>query len=200
MRSSAAQRPTLARVSHWLRMFRRWALLLGISVGLSACYGQIEAPPRPTAIRIPTIVGELAGIEQDNATYRLRDGTRVTIGSRWDGASPTATQLSDRSLWLPAPPKGGGLLLYGEDAAGRFWASTEPDDGSGCFALHGQGYLEDVGVHLSSGLVLTFAPGGTVRNPRAANQTDPSWILSFDIICLNRDGQVTLLNHLPLGA
>jgi hypothetical protein len=181
-------------------MGRRLALLLGVALVTSACYGQIQAPPRPSASRVPTIVGELAAQEPDGV-YRLRDGLRVTIGAPSSGGPPAAAQLSDRGVWLPQPPTGGGLVLYGEDAAGPFWASTEPDNGTGCFTLHGQGYFErDVGVHLSSGLVLPFAIGGRVHNPRAANQTDPAWILAFDNICLDRNGHVTLVDQLPLGA
>lgn len=159
-------------------------------------YANPTAPPTPAAARIPTIVGQIGGWAPDNVSYRLEGGDVVDVGGPGSSAAPAAL-LSDTRIWMPSSDSAGGLLLFGEDADGRFYAATQPDEG-GCFLVRGQGYIEPDRVHLSSGLVLFYAADLDRHNGRGRG--DPSWLLSFDSICLNGDGRVTFINQLPLGA
>lgn len=54
------------------------------------------------------------------------------------------------------------------------------------------------GLHLSSGLVLPFAPDVEHQNDRT--YYDPAWLLAHDHVCLDEDGVVTSIHQLPLGA
>jgi hypothetical protein len=51
----------------------------------------------------------------------------------------------------------------------------------------GQGYIESGQIHLSSGLILPFAAEMTRKNDRG--YYDPSWLLAFDVICLDLEGR-----------
>jgi hypothetical protein len=177
-------------------------MLLTVAIGgvSVACYGEVHAPPSPATSRVPIIVGQVLSIGPDDVTYRLTGDRLVTLGVPAPGATPSVLLLSDTRVARPASAGTGGLLLYGEDAAGAFWAGTDAPDADGCFRLRGQGFIEPGKIHLSSGLVLDLtADGKPWLNGRAANQAGPTWILAFDIVCLDRDGHVTFINQLPLG-
>ena len=157
---------------------------------------EIDPPPRPAMTRVATTVGRLADITAGNSGYVLTDGTVVVIGQA--GSPDRARRMSESDVWLPSVDAPGGLLLYGEDDAGSFYAATLPPDGTGCFGLRALGYIETDRLHLSTGLVLPFAEDVERRNDRG--YYDPAWLLAADYVCLDEDGVVTSIHQLPLGA
>ena len=175
------------------RMLLARALLFGLVV--LGCT-DVSAPPMPSGSRIPTIVGRIEGWGPNNTGYRLEGGQVVDIGADASTGAPAAKRLSSTMESFPDSDFRGGLLLAGEDADGRFYAATEPE-ADGCFEIHGQGYIEPGQVHLSSGLVLAFSTGFTRRNDRG--YYDASWLLDFDLICLDHQGRITSIHQLPLG-
>jgi hypothetical protein len=64
--------------------------------------------------------------------------------------------------------------------------------------MRGEGYIDPGRIHLSSGLVLPKAAGFEQRSDRS--DAEPSWILSFDHICLDPEGRVKSVWQLALGA
>ncbi|HEV8547247.1 MAG TPA: hypothetical protein VGQ64_13200 [Candidatus Limnocylindrales bacterium] len=182
-------------------MVRAWpgshVVVAAIVLGLlfAGCWGDIKAPPSPAESRAPTIVGRIVGWGEPNVSYLLDTGVVVDPSGTGSSASTTATLLSDHGAqWSPDRP--GGLLLAGEDADGRFYAAAEFET-DGCFRIRGQGYIESGQIHLSSGLILAFAPEMTRKNDRG--YYDPSWLLAFDVICLDPEGRVISIHQLPLG-
>ncbi len=186
-------------------MRRRWqpyVAFLGstlLAVTILGCIGNPEPPPVPTQTRVPTVVGRLVGPTPDRFGFLLEDGTSVDLGLSGSDV-PRAERLSANDVQLPDRDRPGGLLLFGEDAGGRFYAATTPHDQFSCDILRGQGYIERDRVHLSTGLVVPFAPDMSRINDRDPKYNDPTWLLDFDLICLDEDGRVTLIRQLPLGA
>ena len=178
--------PTVSRV------FPAGVLLIGLVV--LGCT-DVKAPPLPSRSRIPTIVGRIEGWGIANTSYRLDTGEVVRVYEDPSTGLAAAELLSETWASFPSSDHAGGLVLAGEDADGRFYAATEPEAG-GCFQLRGQGYIEPGQVHLSSGLVLAFATGFTRQNDRG--YYDASWLLDFDVICLDDRGLVTSIRQLPL--
>ena len=160
------------------------------------CYGAPKQPPLPQADRIPTVIGRIVDREAGSNTYELAGGESVELVPRGTGPDAAAL-LSGTDIWLPDVGRPGGLLLVGEDAGGRFYAATQPLE-DGCYVMRGEGYVEPERIHLSSGLVLAKAAAFELRSDRS--QLEPSWILSFDHICLDPEGRVTSVWQLPLGA
>jgi hypothetical protein len=123
--------------------------------------------------------------------YRLEDGTVVDMGGPNSSAAPAARlgqpYISD-----------GSLLLFGEDAQGRFYAGTRPRDEKGCFAIYGPGYIDPGRIHYSSGLVVPFAEDIELKNER--DHIDHTWLFEFDVVCLNEAGQVTVIDQRSLGS
>jgi hypothetical protein len=186
-------------------MGRRWPHSVAISAVLllltaSACSGNPDPPPVPTETRVPAVIGRLVGFAPDGHGYLLDDGTVIDLGLSGSDA-PKAKLLSAGSPHLPDGDRRGGLLLFGEDAAGRFYAAASPSGSGdvGCDILRGQGFIESDRVHLSTGLALPFASGMTRINDRDPRHVDPTWLLDFDPICIDEDGKVTSIHQLPLG-
>lgn len=186
-------------MSHQARI--RAAAVLSVVFGLLVVgcvpYSNPTAPPTPTTERIPTAVGRIEGWGEANVSYLLDTGDVVVVHGGGSSDAEPAALLSETGVWMPSAQRPGGLLLAGDDADGRFYAATLPDDG-GCFLMRGPGYIETDRVHLSSGLVLLFAEEPLRFNHRGS--TDESWLLSFDHICLDGQGRVTSIRQLPLGA
>lgn len=170
-----------------------------IAVAIAGCFGNPDPPPVPTQTRVPTVIGRLVGRTPDRVGYLLEDGTRVDLGLSGSDLAE-AERLSASSAVLPDGDRPGGLLLFGEDADGRFYAATSAREEGACDHLRGEGYLETDRVHLSTGLSLQLAPDMARINDRDARYNDPAWLFGFDFICLDEDGRVTSIHQLPLGA
>ena len=159
---------------------------------VAGCYSQIAAPPLPDADRVPTIVGHIEGWAEPNVSYRLDTGDVVVV----DG--PDGARLLNGSVWMPDFDRAAGLILAGEDAAGRFYAATRFAE-DGCYLIQGLGYIDPDRVHFSSGLVLPFIKDDIVIDNTRGYYPE-SWLLSHDWVCLDREGRVTSIQQLPLGA
>jgi hypothetical protein len=173
-----------------------WRLVLPLVavVAVVSCIGayDVKAPPVPNTTRTPTIIGVIAGREPDGVTYRLEDGTIVDVGGPNSSAAPAAL-LGERFHG------DGSLLLFGEDAQGRFYAATRVRDEQGCFGIYGgTGYIDPGRIHYSSGLVVPFAEDIERKNNR--DHIDHTWLMEFDVVCLNEAGQVTLIEQLSFGS
>jgi hypothetical protein len=169
-------------------MVRRLVLPLVAVVAVVGCIGayDVKAPPVPNTTRTPTIIG-VAGPESDGV-YRLEDGTIVDVGGPRSSAAPAAL-LGEEFHGA------GSLLLFGEDAQGRFYAAARARDEQGCFRIYGgTGYIDPGRIHYSSGLVVPFAEGIKRKNNR--DHIDHTWLFEFDLVCLNEAGQVTLIEQL----
>ena len=166
-----------------------WILL---AVVVAGCYGDIPAPPLPTEDRVPTIVGQIEGWADPNVSYRLDTGDVVQVHG------PTPAKNLNGGVWLADFDHPAGLLLAGEDALGPFYAATGFDEGDGCFVIQGDGYIDPDRVHFSSGLVLPLTPDTVVHRDRT--QFGETWLFAFDRVCLDRQGRVTSIRQLQLGA
>ena len=175
------------------RMWRRVAprilavLLVAIPLG---CY-DVKAPPVPTTTRVPTIVGEATGWSDPSVSVAIDTGGDVAIVD--PRGRLTTAPIAFRSTSGP-----GSLVLAGSDENGAFYAVTGAGTADGCFRLSGQGYTESDRIHLSSGLVGPFAPNIAVENGRFDQYA--SWLMDFDVICVDRTGRVTSIYKYPFGA
>jgi hypothetical protein len=169
---------------------KRIAVLLLALTLVASCGHDPEAPPKPTASRVATIVGKIVDWAEPNVSYRLDTGDVVEIFSREPGSPSIAMRLTDTN----ASP--GGLLLAGSDDLGPFYGATRPEE-RGCLGVRGQGYLERDQIHLSSGLVLTFADDMVLTDQRG--QLPDEWLLDFDLVCLDEDGKVKSITQVGLG-
>jgi len=160
-----------------------------------ACY-DIRPPPVPGAERVPTIVGQIVG-GTPGVTYELSTGDTVEIR---DAAGAKIREQLGSDGGDPPGNNGpeGGLILAGEDAAGKFYAATRSPDTEGCFPIFAPGYLQQDRVLLSTGLVLKLAADVRVQNDRTS--IDRSWLFSSDVICLDRSGEVTSIHQVAMGA
>ena len=160
-----------------------------------ACY-QVQAPPVPTSERIPTVVGQIVG-GTPRVIYELSNGEIVEIR---DSTGADLRQRLGDDVGDPPGLNGpeGGLILAGGDALGTFYAATRSPESDGCFRIFSPGYLQQERVVLSTGLVLRLTRGVRVQNERP--DTDPSWLLSSDRICLDRSGEVWFIHQVALGA
>src|SRR5687767_12014437 len=167
-----------------------WVPLVLVVAG---CFGEIDAPPLPDEDRVPTIVGRIDGWAEPNVSYRLDTGDVVVV----DG--PDGATLLNGSVWMRDFDHPAGLILAGEDAAGRFYAATRFPEGDGCYLIQGLGYIDPNRVHFSSGLVLPFLKDDIVIDNTRGHYPE-SWLLSHDWVCLDQEGRVTSIHQLPLGA
>jgi hypothetical protein len=174
------------------------SLSLVTAIAALGCQGDPDPPPIPTSIRTASIIGQVVDYAPDGGGYVLDDGRVVELGLQ-ASSEERPTLMSRTNVAMPSGGAPGGLLMFGNDQAGAFYAATLPPDAVGCFALGAEGYIEDGQMHLSSGLVLPFAPGMTRINDRDARYVDPTWLLDFDAICLDAEGSVTSIHQLPLG-
>jgi hypothetical protein len=175
------------------QMLRHLALCLLALLLVAAplgCY-DIKPPPVPTTTRLPTIVGEATGWSDPNVSVAIDTGGDVAIDD--PRAQLTTAPVQFRSTSGP-----GSLVLAGSDENGAFYAVTRAGTADGCFELHGQGYTEADRIHLSSGLVVPFAPNITVENGRFDQYA--SWLMDYDNVCVDRTGHVTSIRKLPFGA
>jgi len=169
-----------------------WFAVVVVGLVAAACFAPRPPPPAPPIDeRIPAVVGQIVEVVEapDGArVITLRDGLELRL-------DPDATQLSVDDLDLQALDTNGasgfaGLVLYGSDGLGEFYAAA--DNGSGereptrGFELHGGAFDEGERIHLSSGLLLEKAPGFN----EALVQDWWFPLRDQDFIYLNAEGQV----------
>lgn len=178
----------------WRSVAPRFLVVLLVAIPLG-CY-DVKPPPVPTTTRVPTIVGEALDWADPPVSVRLDTGDVVSVGARDEPGRTGA--LTKTPVNFPSSAGPGSLVLAGQDDLGPFYAATLPGTKDGCFRLSGQGYTEAGRIHLSSGLVLTFAPDVAIENGRFDQYA--SWLMDFDTVCVDRGGLVTSILKQPFGA
>jgi hypothetical protein len=163
-----------------------------------ACY-QVNAPPVPTAERVPTTIGQIVGV-LPNGRYELANDEVIDVRDPAIGGGTRTRLGKDPGTPPDADGTPGGLIMAGEDSLGRFYAATRAPEADGCFLIFGPGYLQldRKHVHLSSGLVVQLSDDFELTSGRY--DIDPSWLFDFDRICLDKSGEVTSIHQGSFGA
>ncbi len=184
----------------------RLVVLLLAAATLAGCGGRGPEPPPPPGIRTPDVVGVIVAYDRsscDLTRYTLDTGDEVEVVARqWDfeyeceGAlwSPTpnmAATKPDANITGVVPPGGevsdGGLLLYGEDEFGEWYAVARPGWDDCPFTIQAGAFDDGGFIHFSSGLRLPKADGFFIVDDWL---DEPFPLRPEDTMCLTADAEV----------
>ncbi len=183
-------------------------LLVGlvlVAVTVGGC-GRPPEPPRPPGVRTPDAIGVIVAYDRSNCDvtrYTLDTGDVVEVVARsWD-----FEYECEGALWSPTPrmadtkPDGnitdgaapgedvtnGGLVLYGEDEFGEWYAVARPGGDECLFTIQAGAFDDGDFIHFSSGLRLPKADDFFIR---ADWPEDPFPLRPTDTMCLTSTGEV----------